>query len=97
MSKAGKRILKSARRALAYAKGEGKEGFVAHVPDHVDVRAIRKRLGLTQSQFAGRYGFRVASIRDWEQKRFAPDRPARILLKIIEREPELVERVLRAG
>ena len=44
MSEAGNKLIKSARQALAYARGEETEGFVAHVPDEVDVKAIRKRL-----------------------------------------------------
>jgi putative transcriptional regulator len=46
MSNAGNRILKSIRQARAYARGEATEGFVAHVPEDVDVRAIRLGLGL---------------------------------------------------
>jgi hypothetical protein len=39
MSKAGKRILASVRKARAFARGETGKGFVVHVPDKVDVRA----------------------------------------------------------
>ena len=94
MSKAGSRILKSARQALAYAKGEADKGFVAHVPDEVDVKLVRQTLNLTQEQFATRFGFTLTSIRDWEQRRFVPERPARVLLKLIQREPKLISRVL---
>ena len=47
MTKAGDRILRSIRNARRYARGETAEGFVAHVPDQVDVRAIRTRVGLS--------------------------------------------------
>lgn len=97
MTKAGQRILKSARQALAHAKGEGDGGFVIHVPEMVDVKAIRSRLGLTQEQFAQRFGFAIGAVRDWEQQRSRPDRSARILLKVIEREPKAVERALRVA
>ncbi len=39
MSKAGESILRGASEALSYARGD-QEGFVAHVPEHIDVRAI---------------------------------------------------------
>ena len=94
MSKAGSKLIKSAQQALAYARGEATEGFVAHVPDEVDVKAIRQSLGLTQPEFSLRFGFDVRAVQDWEQKRRQPDRAARVLLKVIAREPEAVQRAL---
>ncbi|MDU7524874.1 MAG: hypothetical protein E7K72_26495 [Roseomonas mucosa] len=35
-----------------------------------------------------------ASIRDWEQRRRRPEQAARVLLRVIDREPEAVERAL---
>jgi putative transcriptional regulator len=63
-------------------------------PGYVDVKAIRTKLGLSQTAFAGRYGFRVRTVQEWEQGRRRPEGPARILLKIIERAPRAVERAL---
>lgn len=94
MSKAGSKLIKSAKQALDYARGETSEGFVAHVPEEVDVRSIRVALGLTQSEFSHRFGFDVRTVQDWEQKRRMPDRSARILLRIISRDPEAVQRAL---
>lgn len=93
VSRAGKGILKGARQALAYARGEQEE-FLVHLPDDVDVRAIRKRLGLSQRAFAETFGFRLDAIQNWEQGRRRPERPARLLLRVINREPEAVRRAL---
>jgi putative transcriptional regulator len=68
--------------------------YRVHVPATVDVRKIRKRLGLSQERFAAAYGFAVSAVRDWEQGRRQPERSARILLKIVEKEPEAVTRAL---
>jgi putative transcriptional regulator len=57
MSKAGTRLLASVHTARAFARGEASKGFAVHVPDAVDVRAIRKRLALTRTEFANRFGF----------------------------------------
>lgn len=65
-----------------------------HVPPTIDVRGIRKRLGCTQAAFADRYGFSRGAVRDWEQGRKTPEPTARVLLTVIEREPEAVERAL---
>ena len=96
MSSAGKRILNSVGKARAYARGETTEGFIAHVPEEVDVRAIRDKLGLSQEAFALRFGFSVAAVRDWEQGRRHPEAAARVLLLVIAREPEAVRRALAA-
>lgn len=69
---------------------------MAHVPDEVDVRAIRKRLALTRVEFANRFGFSPDAVKEWEIVRRAPDRAARVLLKIVERDPEAVRRALAA-
>ncbi len=94
MTKAGERLLKSVRRARAYAKGEADEGFVVHVPNEVDVKALRKKLALTQQQFAARFGFSYDALRDWESKRRQPERSARILLAVIDYEPDVVGKAL---
>jgi putative transcriptional regulator len=94
MSKVGKKLIESAKQARAYARGETTEGFVAHVPDDVNVKALRKRLGYSQSEFSRRFGFAIDAVQEWEQRRRTPDRTARILLKIIEREPDAVTRAL---
>jgi len=98
MAKAGSRILQGAREALAFAKGEAREAdFVVHPPRTVDVRALRTKLGLTQAAFAARYGFSVGRVRDWEQGRSPIDTPSRILLTVLDKEPEAVERALNAA
>ena len=96
MSEAGRKLIKSAQQALAYARGEESEGFVVHVPEAVDVKSIRKRMGLTQLEFSSRFGFDVRAVQDWEQNRRQPDRSARVLLTVIAHEPEAVSRALDA-
>jgi putative transcriptional regulator len=93
MSKSGESILKGARQALDYAHG-ARDGFVAHVPEEVDVVAIRHRLGLSQAEFASRFGFKLDALQNWEQGRRRPEGAARAFLRVIEREPEAVQRAL---
>lgn len=93
MPRAGQSIIRGARQALDYARG-AREGFVAHVPEEVDVAAIRNRLGLSQAEFAGRFGFKLDAVQNWEQGRRRPDGAARAFLRVIEREPEAVQRAL---
>lgn len=98
MTKRKSRILQGAKEALAYVKGEANpEEYGLHIPPMVDVREIRMKHGLSQKEFALRYGFTYGRIRDWEQGRSNIDAPSRILLTIIEKEPEAVERALSAA
>jgi putative transcriptional regulator len=97
---AGRRLIASAKQALAWAKGEHVPGVrvtmvtVTRSPV-VDVRSIRRGFGLSQSQFAARFGFAAATVRNWEKGRTHSDGPARILLAVIEWHPEAVEDILR--
>jgi putative transcriptional regulator len=96
VSKAGASIVRGARQALEYARG-AQTGFVAHVPETVDVKAIRTRLGYSQAKFARTFGFRLDALQNWEQGRRQPDPTARALLRVIEREPDAVQRALSAA
>lgn len=90
MSRAGSRLIQAAQEAAAMARGEVVPGAVMHVPP--DVRAIRARLKLSQPAFAKRFGLPVGTVRDWEQGRTVPDQAARVLLRVIESDPEAVQR-----
>jgi putative transcriptional regulator len=66
------------------------EGFKAHVPRDVDVKAIRNRLGMTQAKFADTFGFSLDAIKHWEGGRRTPEAPARTLLTVIDKNPAAV-------
>jgi len=59
-----------------------------------NVKRIREHFGLSQSEFAIRFGFEIDTVQNWEQGRNRPDQAAQLLLKIIENYPEDVEAVL---
>jgi putative transcriptional regulator len=95
MPKAGERILRSARQALAFARGEANpKDFRVHVPEDIDVRAIRRTIGMTQGTFARHFGVSKRTVQDWEQGRRAPTGAARAFLTVIRREPAAVRRAL---
>jgi putative transcriptional regulator len=58
------------------------------------VKALRQRLGMTQAEFAEAFHLPLTTLRDWEQRRSTPDAPARALLLAIERDPEVMRRLL---
>ena len=56
----------------------------------VDIAATRRGLGLSQTEFAAWFGISLGTLRNWEQGRRMPEGPARVLLRVIERDPEVV-------
>jgi len=61
------------------------------------IKVLRQRLGMTQAEFAGAFHLPITTLRDWEQHRSRPDAPARALLLAIERDPEVMRRLLAEG
>jgi putative transcriptional regulator len=53
----------------------------------IDVRALRQRLGMTEEQFALRYGFEIDVLKDWESGISIPDRATARYLHVIARSP----------
>jgi putative transcriptional regulator len=83
--------------AIAIARGEADPTTSRiPVPAEIDVKGIRKKLGMTQAQFAASFGFGLDAVQNWEQGRRRPEGAARAFLKVIEREPEAVRRALAA-
>ena len=70
------------------------EGQLAGARRVPNVRALRRKLNLTQEQFARTFHLSLGAVRDWEQGRNQPDHAARALLKVIEFSPEVVQQAL---
>lgn len=95
-SKVAESIRRGLEEAVAYAEDAADVSrYGVHVPNEIDVRAIRSRLGMTQEEFAGRFGFSIKTLRHWEQKQRVPEGPARAYLLVIDRDPKAVQRALR--
>jgi len=96
MSRVAKSIRRGLTQAVAYTKGTAsKKGYRIHVPVTIDVKSIRAALGMTQEEFAGRFGFSVNTLRHWEQGKRQPEGPTRAYLLVIERVPKTVQKALR--
>lgn len=93
---AGRKILDGLTEALAHSRGQTTEAreYTVRVPDVIDVKAVRSKLGLTQHEFALQFGFKLETVRNWEQAKRVPEASARALLKIIDNEPQAVMKAL---
>jgi putative transcriptional regulator len=96
MGKAFESIKQGLDEAIRHAKGDT-AGVQEYRPEPVDVAAVRRRTGLTQVQFAARFGFSVATLRHWERGDRNPQGPALVLLNLIQRDPVGVMRTLCAS
>ena len=89
MSTAFEDIRKGMEEALEFAKGNAK-GAVVHKPHPVDVRKLRRKLGMTQERFAATFGIGLGTLRHWERGDRKPRGPALTLLNVVEKKPEAV-------
>jgi len=89
MSTAFESIRQGLQEAIAHAKGD-ERGVGVHRPKIVDVKSVRAKVGMTQEQFASRFGFSTATLRHWERGDRNPHGPALVLLNVIERNPQAV-------
>ena len=93
----GERLLRSAQQARDWVQGKPGRVRVTYVPaPQVDVRKLRAKMGLSQTQFAAKFGFSLDSIQNWEQGHRQPEGPARILLVVIAKNPKAVEDALQS-
>ena len=74
------------------AKGKGKLEQVW--PKPIDVKAIRKRVKMSQAEFARTYGISKRALQEWEQGGRQPDSAARAYLTVIAKKPAVVRRAL---
>jgi len=86
-------LVKSVREGGRILRGEIEPARVTEVRDE-DVRAIRKKLGKTQEEFALMIGVSVGTLRNWEQGRRRPVGPARALLRVAAKNPRAITAAL---
>ena len=86
-------LIESVRQAGRIRRGKAKPSRVAKFAA-VDVKAIRRRLGKSQAEFARMIGVSVATLQNWEQGRRRPKGPAQALLQVAAENPEAVSAAL---
>lgn len=85
------------KEALAWKRGEIALETVNLDPMPAErIRNIRKKVAKSAKEFERRFGIPAATINNWEQGRRSPDPAGRLLLKVLDQDPEAVERAARA-
>jgi putative transcriptional regulator len=90
----GRTLVAGMTQVLAHVRGEAKlESY--YLPGPVDVKAIRRKAGMSQSQFASAFALSRRTLQEWEQGKAAPDGTVRAYLTVIDRNPKAVVEALR--
>ena len=91
----GREVEAALNEVLAHVRGEIELPCrIIDDPTAERVLALRKRLRLSRQKFAERFGLDVRAVQDWEQGRRVPNRAARVLLTVINHDPDTVVRAL---
>ena len=94
-SRVGREVETALDEVLAHVRGEADLPCrIVDDPAAERILALRKRLRLSRRKFADRFGLDARAVQDWEQGRRIPDRAARVLLTVIDHDPETVVRAL---
>ena len=94
-TRVGLEVEEALEEVLAHVRGETPLPCrIVDDPAAERILAVRKRMKLSRQKFADRFGLDARAVQDWEQGRRVPDRAARVLLTVIDRDPEAVVRAL---
>ena len=96
MNSPGKDIIEGLEDAIAFSKGDQSRARISpvRIPGSINVRAVRKHLGMTQEEFSRQFGFPIGTLRNWEQGHRKPQGASRVLLTLIKEIPEEVKMAL---
>lgn len=83
-------LTQSLHEAGRIRRGEMKPSRVFKIDPQNEVVKVRGRLGLSQSQFAAILGISADTLQNWEQGRRKPTGPAKVLLRIVLRDPKVL-------
>ena len=86
-------IKKDLTEATDYSEGKIKKAVI-HEFGPIDVKKIRAKVGMSQSEFASAFGISVSTLRHWERGDRSPQGPALVLLNVVAKEPRMVLRAL---
>ena len=89
MGKAFQSISAGLNEAIAHAKGQRVKARV-HRIEPMDVKAIRDKVGMSQTEFAAAFGISLGTLRHWERGDRQPHGTARVLLTVVSRKPKAV-------
>lgn len=85
-------LIASVRPAGRIRRGMRALSVTAFKP--ADIKVVRRKLRVSQTEFALMIGVNVSTLRNWEQGRRVPDGPALALLRVASKNPAAVAEAL---
>jgi putative transcriptional regulator len=82
-------LIESVREGGAILRGE-KSASRTFELDKTDIQKIRAVYRMSQNEFATLLGISLGTLQNWEQGRRLPQGPARVLLQVAAKHPEVV-------
>lgn len=79
---------------ISYKAGKASNLQSMQYDDQIDVKEIREKCNMTQEEFSTNFGVSLPTLQNWEQGRRKPEGPAKVLLKLIMKKPNLVKEAL---
>lgn len=95
MSSAFSSIKQGMEEAVEFSKGAVSKAVI-HEFSPLDVKKVRAKVGMSQSEFASAFGISVSTLRHWERGDRSPHGPALVLLNVVAKEPQAVLNALKA-
>jgi len=89
-------LIQGLKEATDFLDGKT-DGARVHVVRVPDVRAIRRGLQMSQHEFSAAYRIPLATLKNWEQRRRAPDAPAAAYLHVIAQQPDIIRMALETA
>ena len=89
MNKAFTEIAAGLNDAIDHAKGNA-TGVIEHTEEKIDVKSIRNKTGMSQQKFCSTFGISLGALRHWEQGLRTPRGATRVLLQVVEHNPNAV-------
>ncbi len=93
MSESFESIKQGLEEAIQFAKGK-EIGAKLFEPTEIDVKELRKKVKMTQVEFAAAFGISIGTLRHWERRDRTPQGPALILLNLVSKDPKTILDVL---
>ncbi|MDQ7015382.1 MAG: NadS family protein [Gammaproteobacteria bacterium] len=93
MSEFFESIKQGLNEAIDYSTGTVSKAIV-HEFSPVDVKNIRTKMAMSQTEFASAFGISVSTLRHWERGDRVPQGPALVLLNVVEKDPKAVLKAL---
>ena len=82
------------KQAVQITKGRASPETTYVMATPAQIKAVRRKTGLSQAVFARTFNLSLDTVKGWEQGKRSPDAAAKNYLRIIQADPELVQRAI---